>query len=311
MKEVLRFLHTHPNVQEIMITPEPWVFAEIAGKVQPLPQIKLMKNSLLSQLQHLLFASGKNIDLANPKVEAMIDQTIRLSAIMPPISPQGLIINLRKITTRLQNLDELGTIAFTTGPHIALLKNFLQQRKNILICGATSTGKTTLLSALLNEICLQNPLERIICIEDTQELRRAGKNCINLLAQPCTEEQKQNFRMQDLLISSLRLRPDRIVIGECRGPEVFHYMQVINSGHNGSLCTIHASSPEQGLSKLALLAILNNGQISYQQALVWIQENIDIVLYCEKTENGQRKMTDPYYVPSCRISDPPLRISGQ
>ena len=221
-------------------------------------------------------------------VDARLSDGSRLNAVIPPLSLNGPILTIRKFKEELANIEDfLRTGALT--PYMArFLEACVEAKLNIIICGGTGSGKTTLLNVLSSFIA---PEERIITIEDAAELRLEQEHVISLETRLTNYEGEGAITIRDLVINSLRMRPDRIIVGEVRGKEAFDMLQAMNTGHNGSLTTMHANSPADALNRLETMVLMAGMEIPIRAIREYIEGAINIVVQVSRLTDGRRKVT--------------------
>lgn len=235
-------------------------------------------------IERLLIPIGKRIDAAHPYADGRLLDGSRFHVILPPIAVEGPFISIRK------KRDTSHTQLESFGPPdlILWLKDQVVQKKNLLIAGSTGAGKTTLLCRLLEEA---GPGERIAVIEETMEIQANHPHLIHMEARPPSPEGVGEVTLRTLLKNALRMRPDRIVVGECRGEEAFDMLQAMNTGHKGSLGTIHASSAADALKRIESLALLAGFQMPLKVVRDWVGSNLNTVVFIERIPEG-RKITE-------------------
>ena len=236
---------------------------------------------LKSWLLHFLAKSGKSWDAKNPYIDAQIHlpDAFRLHAIFPPISPDGILISLRRLPKASHELRWLHD------PLFEKLKSIVQKGETLLISGSTGSGKTTLASELLSQVSHQ---ERIISLEDTRELAPQHPQFFSLVSRPANADGFGEVNLRQLLKQTLRMRPDRIVIGECRGPEVLELLQALNTGHRGTIATLHANSPREALRRIELLCLLSSqGVLSLTAVRELLTLGVQWLVQVERGENGR------------------------
>ena len=277
------------SITEIMVNGPDEIYVEIDGKIIKDDTISFINDDhIVRTIQRIVQPLGRTIDTANPKVDARLKDGSRLNAIIPPLSLKGPVLTIRKFSKNLDSIDDLlrkGTL--TT--HMAMfLEASVKAKLNILICGGTGTGKTSLLNILSSFI--ENH-ERIITIEDAAELRLHQDHVISLETRLINYEGAGEITIRDLVRNSLRMRPDRIIVGEVRGKEAFDMMQAMNTGHEGSLTTLHANSPEDALNRLETMILMNDMDIPVSAVRGYIENAIDLVVNIERLADGKRKIT--------------------
>ncbi len=235
-----------PEITEIMVTPPTKVFIECNGVIHPRPDLQLDERHLQIAIRNIARLLDDDVNDEKPILDARLPDGSRVAALLPPCSLGGTTLTIRRFVARFYSLDELIRVGTITPAIVDHLTAALAQRQNILISGATTSGKTTLLNALTTTIPAN---ERLIVIEDTAELRLLHPNAVRFEARRAQRDLPA-ITIRDLLKASLRHRPDRIIVGEIRGGEAFDAVQAWNTGHGGSLTTIHANSAQHALTRL-------------------------------------------------------------
>ncbi len=246
-----RFLRD-PTVSDIFVNSDGSVWVERGGSLQLSDGGFSGPNQMLAAIERVLAPLGLRLDRASPAVDARLPDGSRLHAMVPPASVDGPVLAIRRFTEAVTHLHQLVALGSIAESGAELLGSLVAARRNIIVCGATGSGKTTLLNVLSREIPSG---ERIVTIEDAAELRLAG-HVVRLEARPENSEGAGAITQRQLLRHALRLRPDRMVVGEVRGAEAFDLVQALSTGHEGSMSTIHASSAEEALWRLETLALL-------------------------------------------------------
>lgn len=278
-----------PNITEIMVNGTDEIYVELDGHVIRDTSISFINSDhIIRTIQRMIQPLGRTIDTANPMVDARLADGSRLNAVIPPLSLNGPILTIRKFKEELANIDDfLRTGALT--PYMArFLEASVQAKLNIIICGGTGSGKTTLLNCLSSFIGND---ERIITIEDAAELKLKQEHVISLETRLTNYEGEGEVTIRDLVINSLRMRPDRIIVGEVRGKEAFDMLQAMNTGHNGSLTTMHANSPEDALNRLETMILMAGMEIPVKAIREYIENAIDLVIQVSRLSDGRRKVT--------------------
>jgi pilus assembly protein CpaF len=237
------------TVTEILVNGFEEIWIERNGQLSRVPGAFAGEESLRRYVRRLLLPHGRKVDPRAPFADAVIDGGVRLHVAVPPISRHGICLSIRKPARDPWRLDKMGLAPAS----LALLKKYVAEKKNLFVCGGTGSGKTSLLGALLAEA---EPFERILALEDVAELRVVHPHFLALEARPPNQEGEGALALSRLLREALRMRPDRVVIGECRGPEALDLLMALNTGHRGSLGTIHANSCRDALHRLETLALL-------------------------------------------------------
>ena len=277
------------DITEIMVNGKDEIYIEIEGKVIRDTSVSFINDDhILRTIQRMIQPLGRTIDIANPMVDARLSDGSRLNAVIPPLSLNGPILTIRKFKEELANIEDfLRTGALT--PYMArFLEACVEAKLNIIICGGTGSGKTTLLNVLSSFIA---PEERIITIEDAAELRLEQEHVISLETRLTNYEGEGAITIRDLVINSLRMRPDRIIVGEVRGKEAFDMLQAMNTGHNGSLTTMHANSPADALNRLETMVLMAGMEIPIRAIREYIEGAINIVVQVSRLTDGRRKVT--------------------
>ena len=284
----LETLLAHPDVTEIMVNGPESIFYEVGGKIAKSAVTFSNVQALMAAIERIVQPLGRRIDEASPMVDARLKDGSRVNAIIPPLSLSGPSLTIRKFSKERLQIDDL--IGFDAiSPEMAIfLKAIVQFKRNILISGGTGSGKTTLLNILSAYI---PDHERIITIEDAAELSLQQPNLVSLEARPSNSEGKGVVTIRDLVRNSLRMRPDRIVIGECRGSEALDMLQAMNTGHAGSLSTAHANTPRDCLSRLEVMVLMSGLDIPITAIREQISSAVNFVIQQTRFPCGSRKIT--------------------
>ena len=267
-----------PDVSEIMVNGPDQIFVEKDGYIQAVPRVRLTPESLMVAVKNIARRLGDDISEAKPLLDSRLPDGSRVAAVIPPCSIQGVTLTIRKFNShrfRMDNLIDVGTLTAKTAG--TLTQNVLD-RKNILICGGTGGGKTTLLNTLADFIP-EN--ERIVLIEDTAEIQLHKQNVVRFEAR-----REQNglpaVTIRDLLRTTLRHRPDRIILGEIRGGEAFDLLQLLNTGHSGTLSTVHANSAAQGISRFTTCVLQSGIEMPYRAIKTNIADSLNVIVQIER-----------------------------
>jgi len=277
----LQDLIDDPRVTEIMVNNNTEVWAERTNGLERAGT--LMAGEASALLERLLAPLGRRIDLSSPVVDARLPDGSRLCAAIPPVSPHGLCLTIRRFSTH-----KIGVSGFANGRIAELLSSAVYQRRNIIIAGATSTGKTTLLGALASHV---EHTERIVVLEDTNELVLQHPHAIYLEARPSSAEGVSEINVSQLVRHALRLRPDRLVVGEVRGVEAFDMLQAMNTGHTGSMSTCHANSAIDALHRIEAMVLQATPNWPLTAVRAYVASAIDMVIFVERFATGQRIVT--------------------
>jgi pilus assembly protein CpaF len=274
----IQHLILDPDISEIMVNGPERIFIEKAGHLQAVPEVRLTAESLMVAVKNIARRLGDDISEAKPILDSRLPDGSRVAAVIPPCSIHGVALTIRKFNShrfKMKDLIEIGTV---TADLAEQLKGFVAQRKNILICGGTSSGKTTLANVLMEFI---PDYERIVLIEDTAEIQIQKENVLRFEAR-----REQNdlpaVTIRDLLKATLRHRPDRIIVGEIRGGEAFDLLQLLNTGHSGTLSTVHANSAAQGISRFTTCVLQSGVEIPYRAIKTNIADSLNIIVQIER-----------------------------
>ena len=277
------------HITEIMVNGPNDIYVEVDGKINKEDSISFINDKhIVRTIQRMVQPLGRTIDTANPMVDARLRDGSRLNAIIPPLSLTGPVLTIRKFAKNLENMDELLLKGALTNDMALFLEASVKAKLNILVSGGTGTGKTTLLNILSSFI---NSDERIITIEDAAELRLKQPHVISLETRNSNYEGEGEITVRDLVRNSLRMRPDRIIVGEVRGKEAFDMMQAMNTGHEGSLTTLHANGPTDALNRLETMILMNEMSIPVSAVRGYIESAIDVIIQIDRLSDGRRKIT--------------------
>jgi pilus assembly protein CpaF len=299
---VLEPLLADESVTEIMVNGPDSVFVERAGRIEPTGIRFTNEAQLLQTIDRIVSQVNRRVDESSPMVDARLPSGERVNVIIPPLSMIGPVITIRRFPRRftLAELVEGGSLDEATR---RLLSAFVRARLNIVISGGTGAGKTTLLNALSAAILER---ERIVTIEEAAELQLQQPHVIPLEARPPNVEERGEVTIRDLVRNSLRMRPDRIIIGEVRGVETLDMLQALNTGHEGSLVTVHANSADDALYRLETLATMSDLHIPHEALRTYINAAIHVIVQIERTADGVRRVVEVAVVASDR--DQPFRL---
>ncbi|MBR3161704.1 MAG: CpaF family protein [Bacilli bacterium] len=277
------------KITEIMVNGPSDIYVEIDGKIIKDDSVSFINDKhILRTIGRIVEPLGRTIDAANPMVDARLRDGSRLNAIIPPLSLTGPVLTIRKFAKNLETVDDLLMKGTLTNDMALFLEACVKAKLNILISGGTGTGKTTLLNILSSFI---DSDERIITIEDAAELRLHQSHVISLETRLTNYEGEGEVTIRDLVRNSLRMRPDRIIVGEVRGKEAFDMMQAMNTGHEGSITTLHANNPIDALNRLETMILMNEMEIPVSAVRGYIENAIDIIIQIDRLTDGKRKVT--------------------
>ena len=265
------------------------IYVEVDGKLVKDESVSFINNDhIIRTIQRIVQPLGRTIDAVNPMVDARLRDGSRLNAIIPPLSLTGPVITIRKFSKKMNSVDDLIRMGTLTANMALFLQACVRAKLNIIISGGTGTGKTTLLNILSGFI---DDEERIITIEDAAELKLHQSHVISLETRMVNYEGEGEITIRDLVRNSLRMRPDRIIVGEVRGKESFDMLQAMNTGHEGSITTLHANSPEDAINRLETMMLMNDMELPVYAIRNYIEKAIDIVIQIERLSDGKRKVT--------------------
>lgn len=276
-----------PRISEIMINGPNVVFVESSGKLFDSGVRFFNEQHLLSIIQRIVEPLGRHIDDASPMVDARLPDGSRVNAVIPPLALHGAALTVRKFADKKLTTDDLIAFGSMTREMALFLQEAVRTRKNILVSGGTGSGKTT----LLNVLSLFIPEdERVITVEDSAELKLTHPNLVSLEARPANIEGKGRISIRDLVVNTLRMRPDRIIVGECRGAEALDMLQAMNTGHDGSLTTAHANNPRDVLSRLENMVMMAGFELPSTAIREQIASALDIIVQQTRLVDGSRKI---------------------
>ena len=275
-------------VTEIMVNGPDRIFVEKSGKIQLTQQAFMDAQSVMAVIERIVSPLGRRVDESQPYVDARLPDGSRVNCIIHPLSLVGPCITIRKFSRRQlfdKDLIRLGTL---TDDMAKFLDVCVKMRKNIIVSGGTGSGKTTLLNVLSNYL---PATERILTIEDAAELRLHQPHLIRLEARPPNIEGRGAITIRDLVRNALRMRPDRIIVGECRGGEALDMLQAMNTGHDGSLTTVHANAPRDVISRLETMVLMSGMDLPSRAIREQIASAVDVVVHESRLSDGSRKVT--------------------
>ncbi|HVW34724.1 MAG TPA: ATPase, T2SS/T4P/T4SS family, partial [Acidimicrobiia bacterium] len=276
----LDVLLADPEISEILLNGPGQAFVERAGRLEPVA-MDLDERALRRVVERAIAPLGLRFDRSSPMVDARLPDGSRLHAVLPPVAMDGTCVAIRRFGARRHGLEDFGLPAAGAD----LLRCAVAARWNLLISGGTGAGKTTLLNALAGGL---PPGERIVTIEETAELALGRPHVVRLEARPANAEGAGAVPVRALVRTALRLRPDRLVVGEVRGAEAFDLLQALNTGHAGSLCTIHANGPAEVVHRLESLVLLAGLGLPLDAIRAQIQASIDAVVHVARQADGRR-----------------------
>ncbi|MHB1007168.1 MAG: CpaF family protein [Chloroflexota bacterium] len=275
------------SVNEVMVNGPNLVFVERKGRIQK-TDVRFESDEHVKRIiDRIIWPLGRRCDESQPMVDARLPDGSRVNAIIPPLSLVGPVITIRKFAKNPLTVDDLIRFGTLTREAVEFLKACVNSRLNLIISGGTGSGKTTLLNVLSSFIPDD---ERIVTIEDAAELQLRQEHVITLEARPANIEGKGQITIRDLVMNTLRMRPDRIVVGECRGREALDMLQAMNTGHDGSLTTLHSNSPRDTLARLETMVLMAGMDLPLRAIREQIASAVDLVVHQERLRDGTRRV---------------------
>ncbi len=276
------------GVTDILVNGPDRIYVERRGRLELTAQRFRDRSHVVNVGQRIASAVGRRIDESSPMVDARLADGTRVNIVLPPLALDGAAISIRKFSRHSITLEMMATQRNLSAGMARLLEIAARCRLNILISGGTGSGKTTLLNAMSRLI---DPAERIITIEDTAELQLQQPHVVRLETRPPNLEGGGEIAQRELLRNALRMRPDRIVLGEVRGSEAFDMLQAMNTGHDGSMCTVHANTPRDALVRLENMLLMGSVNLPMRAVRSQIVSAVDLVLQLERMRDGIRRVT--------------------
>ena len=265
------------------------IYIEIDGRIIKDESVSFINDDhIIRTIQRMVQPYGRTIDTSSPMVDARLKDGSRLNAVIPPLSLKGPVLTIRKFKENIDDIEDLIRMGTLTPYMARFLEASVKAKLNILVCGGTGAGKTSLLNVMSSFI---DHNERIITIEDAAELKLRQEHVISLETRTVNYEGEGEVTIRDLVINSLRMRPDRIIVGEVRGKEAFDMLQAMNTGHEGSMTTMHANSAEDALDRLETMILMAGIDIPVKAIRGYIEHAIDIVVNISRLSDGKRKVT--------------------
>jgi pilus assembly protein CpaF len=276
------------DVSEVMVNGALDIWIERDGRLYQAPERFSDESHLRRIINKMVGQVGRRIDESSPMVDARLPDGSRVNAIIAPLSLSGPLVTIRKFHARRFDLTDLVRIGTVTEQALRFLHLSVRAQLNILISGGTGAGKTTLLNALSEAI---SDDERIVTIEDAAELQLKQQNVLRLEARPKNIEGEGEITIRDLVRNSLRMRPDRIIVGEVRAAETLDMLQAMNTGHDGSLTTVHSNSPRDGLSRVETMVLMSGFDLPMRAIRQQVASALDMIVHLERMDDGSRKVT--------------------
>ena len=278
-----------PRVEEVMVSGQERVWVERAGVVERTPIQFASDEHVRETIERILAPTGRRVDELSPMADARLADGSRVNVVVPPLAIDGPAISIRRFGAERPGPEQLVESGSVSAAAAELLEQAVRERRTLLITGGTGSGKTTFLNALSSWI---DPAERIITIEDAAELRLRQPHVVRLESRPASVEGRGEVTIRDLLRNALRMRPDRIVVGEVRGPEALDLLTALNTGHEGALSTLHANSPEDALRRLETLALMAGVGLPHEAIRDQVGRGIDLVAHLRREPDGARRLVD-------------------
>ena len=277
-----------PEISDILVNTSRQIYVERMGKLEPTPVIFRDDAHLMQIIDRIVSRIGRRIDESSPMVDARLADGSRVNAIIPPLALDGPILSIRRFGRTPLMIDDMIRIGSMITEMADLLGAMVRARLNLLVSGGTGSGKTTLLNCLSSFI---PDNERIVTIEDSAELQLQQPHVVRLETRPPNIESRGEVTQRDLVRNSLRMRPDRIIVGEVRGPECLDMLQAMNTGHDGSISTVHANSARDALSRLEMMMQLSGFDIPVKAMRQQISSALDAIVHTARMSDGSRKVT--------------------
>ena len=284
----LEALLKDPDISDILVNNASQVFVERNGRIEETSIVFRDDAHLMQIIERIVSAVGRRIDESTPMVDARLQDGSRVNAIIPPLALDGPSVSIRRFRTDKLAADDLVTRESLTAPMLAFLRAAVTARMNVIVSGGTGAGKTTLLNILSSFI---GNAERVITIEDAAELTLRQRHVVRLETRPANIEGRGHIKQRHLVINALRMRPDRIIVGEVRGEEALDMLQAMNTGHDGSLTTIHANSPRDALYRLDTMVAMTNLNLPERAVRQQIASAVNILVQVSRMPDGTRKVT--------------------
>ena len=282
-----RFL-VRDDIADIMVNGFDNIFIEVNGRVEKTDVAFRDDEHLMNVCQRIVSLVGRRVDESSPICDARLKDGSRVNVVIPPLAIDGPVLTIRRFTKQRLTLDDMVGLGTLSQPMADLLKVVSRSRCNILVSGGTGSGKTTLLNALTGWIDAE---ERVVTCEDTAELQLQQPHVVRMETRPSNTEGLGEVTMFQLVRNCLRMRPDRIIVGEVRGPETLDLLQAMNTGHDGSMGTLHANSPDEALSRIEAMVMMGYGNLTSEVIHRLITASVNIVVQIERFRDGTRKIT--------------------
>ncbi len=285
----LEELLADPEVEEVMVNGPERVYVERRGRIEPTEIRFADEAELRNAIERILAPLGRRVDELSPMVDARLSDGSRVNVVIPPLAVDGPALSIRRFAAARPGPEELVELGTLTPRMRDLLETSVGERRSVLVSGGTGSGKTTLLNALSSFVAGE---ERVVTIEDAAELRLQQSHVIRLESRPASIEGRGEVTIRDLLRNALRMRPDRIVIGEVRGPEALDLLTALNTGHRGALSTVHANSTADALRRLETLALMAGVGLPHTAIREQLGHGFELVVHLERLTDGRRVVVE-------------------
>lgn len=287
---ILGKIITDPDITEVMINGFDTIFIEKAGKLMRMEEHFQDNDELIRIVQKFVSAMDRTIDSSNPIVDARLDDGSRVHVVFPPVALSGATVTIRRFSKNPMTIERLLAYGSVTQEAADFLEKVVRSRHNVFVCGGTGSGKTTFLNALSNYI---QPWERVITIEDSAELQIKNiPNLVRMETKKANSKEANEITIRDLIKASLRMRPDRIIVGEVRGEEALDMLQAMNTGHDGSLSTGHANSPQGMISRLETMVLTGSADLPLEAIRMQIASAVDYIVHLSRLRDFSRKVME-------------------
>jgi pilus assembly protein CpaF len=285
----LEVLLADPTIEEVMVNGPATVYVERGGRVEATDVAFADEEELRNTIERILAPLGRRVDELSPMVDARLADGSRVNVVIPPLALDGPLVSIRRFAANRPGPEQLVALGTLSEAQREQLREAVAARRSILVSGGTGSGKTTLLNALSSFVAAG---ERVVTIEDAAELRLQQPHVVRLESRPAGVEGRGEVTIRDLLRNALRMRPDRIVIGEVRGPEALDLLTALNTGHDGALSTVHANSPADALKRLETLALMAGVGLPHAAIAEQVRRGVDLVAHLERRPDGARVVTE-------------------
>jgi pilus assembly protein CpaF len=285
----LEVLLADPAVEEVMVNGADCIYVERRGVLEATDVAFADEEDLRNAIERILAPLGRRVDELSPMVDARLADGSRVNVVIPPLAIDGPALSIRRFGATRPDPDRLVELGTITPEQRRRLGEAVASRRSVLVSGGTGSGKTTLLNALSSFV---SPAERVVTIEDAAELRLQQPHVVRLESRPAGVEGRGEVTIRDLLRNALRMRPDRIVIGEVRGVEALDLLTALNTGHDGALSTVHANSPADALRRVETLVLMAGVGLPHAVVAEQVRRGIDLVVHIERQDDGARRVTE-------------------